>query len=332
MSTHQQLVDVLAAKPGDFVEAVEMVRAGMVESRHRAIAALTGPDGKLIDHIGSTKRLIFARSALKPLQAVAMRRAGLSLAGAQLAISVASHQGTPEHIALVRAVLEQAGLDESALQCPMAWPGNPAARAQVAAAGLGESRLAFNCSGKHAGFLAAANAAGWSTSDYLDLEHPLQQLVVEVLEQFTGERIVLSTIDGCGAPLHATTVEGLARAGGRLVLEQPEIAAAMRSNAWVVGDQNTPDAVLMRGAGATSGDASLMAKLGAEGVMLVGTADGHGVAVKIADGGLRAAALVAIGLLRRNDLLAADAYDSLWNELAPKVLGGDQVVGEFRLV
>lgn len=332
MSTDAQILEALAAKPGDFVEAVELVRAGMVESRHRTVAALTGPDGKLVDHLGVAKRLVYARSALKPLQAVAMRRAGLHLTGAQLAISVASHQGTPAHLELVRAVLAGAGLDESALQCPVSWPGNPSARATVAAAGAGESRLAFNCSGKHAGFLAAAKVAGWSTDDYLAPEHPLQRLVVEVLEEYTGEAIVHSTIDGCGAPLHATTVEGLARAGGRLVLEEPEIAAAMRENAWVVGDQNTPDAVLMRGAGPTSGDAGLTAKLGAEGVMLVGTADGHGVAVKIADGGMRAAALVAIGLLRRNDLLAADAYQALWSELAPKVMGGNQVVGEFRLV
>lgn len=320
MSTKQQLLDALCAKPGDFVEAIELVRADMVESRHRAIAALVAPDGKMVDHLGSAKRLIYPRSAVKPLQVVAMRRAGLRLEGAQLAITAASHQATSAHISLVQEVLAGAGLGESALQCPTAWPGNPAARAAAAA----PSQLAFNCSGKHAGFLAACVAAGWSTENYLDADHPLQALVRQVLVEFTGEEIVHSTIDGCGAPLHTGTVEGLARAFGRLSASEPEIKAAMLSNPWAIGDESTPDAVLMR--------AGLVSKLGAEGVLAVATESGHGVAVKIADGTHRASALVAIGLLRRNDLISVDEFEVLWQELAPQVLGGSQVVGEYRLV
>ena len=314
------MLDALSAKPNDFVETVELVRDGMVESRHRAIAALTGPDGKLIAERGHAKRLIYARSALKPLQAIAMRRAGLVLSGDQLAITVASHHGTPAHQTLVREVLAGAGLDEQALQCPVAWPGNASARAQATE----ETRLAFNCSGKHAGFLAAAKAAGWSTEDYLAIEHPLQRLVAEVIQEYTGEAIVHTTVDGCGAPLHTTSVEGLARATGALVLNQPEIGLAMLENPWVVGDQNTPDAILMR--------AGFVSKLGAEGVLMVGTADGHGLAVKVADGAHRASALVALGLLSEHGLVDAEAYASLWNELAPKVLGGNQITGEYRLV
>lgn len=320
MSTKQQMLDALSAKPNDFVEAVELVRDGMVESRHRVIAALTGPDGKLIAELGHGKRLIYARSALKPLQAIAMRRAGLLLSGPRLAITVASHHGTAAHQALVREVLAGAGLDEQALQCPLAWPGNASARAGASE----ETRLAFNCSGKHAGFLAAAKAAGWSTENYLAIDHPLQKLVAEVIQEYTGAPIVHTTIDGCGAPLHTTTVEGLARATGALVLNEPQIAAAMLENPWAVGDQNTPDAILMR--------AGFISKLGAEGVLMVGTADGHGIAVKVADGAHRASALVALRLLREHDLVGADAYASLWSELAPKVLGGDRITGEYRLV
>ena len=320
MSTKQQMLDALSAKPNDFVEAVELVRDGMVESRHRVIAALTRPDGKLVAELGHGKRLIYARSALKPLQAIAMRRAGLLLSGPRLAITVASHHGTAAHQALVREVLAGAGLDEQALQCPVAWPGNASARAGASE----ETRLAFNCSGKHAGFLAAAKAAGWSTENYLAIDHPLQKLVAEVIQEYTGEPIVHTTIDGCGAPLHTTTVEGLARATVALVLNEPQIVAAMLENPWVVGDQNTPDAILMR--------AGFVSKLGAEGVLMVGTADGHGIAVKVADGAHRASSLVALRLLREHDLVGADAYASLWSELAPKVLGGDRITGEYRLV
>jgi L-asparaginase II len=319
VSTTQQLLDALSAKPGDYVEAIELVRDGMVESRHRAIGALVGPDGKLVDHLGSAKRLIYPRSAVKPLQVVAMRRAGLLLGGAQLAITAASHQATKAHVELVRQVLADAGLDETALQCPTAWPGNPAARAEATE----PARVYFNCSGKHAGFLAASKVAGWGTDDYLSAEHPLQVLVRVVLEEFMGEAIVHSTIDGCGAPLHTCTVEGLARAFGNLATKETELSRAMLENPWAVGDQDTPDAVLMR--------AGYVAKLGAEGVLGIGTPDGHGIAIKIADGSHRASALVAIGLMRKNGLLTRNGFDFLWNGLAPQVLGGGSVVGEFRL-
>ncbi len=315
------MMDALSAKPNDFVEAALLVRAGMVESRHRAIAAIVGPDGKLFAELGAAKRLIYPRSAVKPIQAVAMQRAGLRLAGAELAISTASHQGTPEHIRLVHAILANAGLTESALQCPLAWPGNTEARVAAAA----QSRIAFNCSGKHAGFLAAAVAAGWSTNDYLVPTHPLQQLIVEVLEEYSGEQIVNSTIDGCGAPLHTNTVEGLARAIGKFAATDREIFDAMVGNAWAVGDQNSADAVVMRATG-------FVAKIGAEGVFVIGTPEGYGVAVKVADGSHRATALIALELMRKHELVSQSQFDEVFAELAPKVLGGDEIVGEFVLL
>ena len=322
MSNQLDVAKALWPAPLDFVEAAVLERAGFVESRHRAIAALTDPDGKTIDHLGSAKRLIFPRSAVKPLQVVAMRRAGLLLEGAQLAISSASHQGTAEHIALVEGILAAAGLTPSELQCPLAWPGNPSARAQAYSAG--ESRLAFNCSGKHAAFLAACVAAGFDTKTYLAADHPLQQLIEQVLEEYSGERILLSTVDGCGAPLHAMTVEGLARAIGKFTTTDTDVVDAMLANPWAVGDTNSMDALVMKH--------GMVAKIGAEGVFVIGLKSGHGVAVKIADGSLRAAPLVAIALLHRNQLITNATYDELKTALAVHSLGGDKVIGEMKVV
>ncbi|CAB4632482.1 unannotated protein [freshwater metagenome] len=308
----------LTPHPLDFVEVAVLERAGLVESRHRGIAALVGPDGKLIDHLGVSKRLIYPRSAVKPLQVVAMRRAGLDLVGEELAICAGSHQGTARHIALVDGILAGVGLDENALQCPQAWPGNPAARAEAE----GVSKAAFNCSGKHAGFIAASKAAGWDVETYLDPQHPLQALVAEVLEEFSGEKILHSTVDGCGAPLHTITVEGLARAIGKFAATEPEIANAMLANPWAVGDAKTPDALIM--------EHGMVSKLGAEGVFVIGLKTGHGVAVKIADGSLRAAPLVALKLLQRNGLIDDATHDELHNALAVKSLGGSESLGELR--
>lgn len=320
MNSISPTVTALTPHPLDFVEVAVLERAGLVESRHRGIAALVGPDGKLIDHLGVAKRLIYPRSALKPLQVVAMRRAGLDLVGEELAICAGSHHGTGRHIALVDGILAGVGLDENALQCPPAWPGNASARAEA----VGESKAAFNCSGKHAGFIAASKAAGWDVETYLDSSHPLQKLVEEVLVEFSGEPILHSTVDGCGAPLHTITVEGLARAIGKFTATEPEIVNAMLAHPWAVGDVKSPDALIM--------EHGMVAKLGAEGVFVIGLKSGHGVAVKIADGSLRAAPLVALKLLQRNGLIDDAIHDELHNALTVKSLGGSVSLGELRAI
>jgi L-asparaginase II len=323
MAQISDTVQALLPKPLDFVEVSVLERGGIVESRHRGIAALVDPEGKLIDHLGSAKRLVYARSALKPMQVVAMRRAGLMLQGAQLAVSAASHQGTAAHIALVQQILGDAGLSEADLQCPLAWPGNPTARAEAQANGQIESRLAFNCSGKHAAFLATCVVAGFDAKTYLAADHPLQQLVEQVIEEYSGEKILHSSIDGCGAPLHATTVEGLARAISNFSAKDTDVVDAMLANPWAVGDTNSMDAIVMKH--------GMVAKIGAEGVFVIGLKSGHGVAVKIADGSLRAAPLVALGLLHRNQLITDVTYADLKTALAVKSLGGTEVIGELRI-
>jgi L-asparaginase II len=104
MSAKDLTLELLWPKASDFAIVAELVRDGLVESRHWGIAALVGPDGKVIDEIGKSKRLIFPRSSVKPLQAVAARRVGLQLSGAQLAITTGSHQGTAEHAKLVEEI------------------------------------------------------------------------------------------------------------------------------------------------------------------------------------------------------------------------------------
>ena len=319
MSAKDITIQLLWPKSGDFEVVAELIRDGLVESRHWGIAALVGPDGKVIDEIGKSKRLIFPRSAVKPLQAVAARRVGLKLSGPQLAISAGSHQGTEAHAKLVTDILAGAGFTRDDLQCPVAWPVSPES---VLEAGE-QKRVYFNCSGKHAGFLAACKVAGFSTDDYLSAQHPLQKLIVEVLEEYSGEKILFSTIDGCGAPLHAMTVEGLARALGKFAATDTDIVGAMLTNAWAVAGATSADTIIM--------EAGFVAKLGAEGVFVIGTKSGYGVAVKIADGALRAAPLVALGLLRKHDLIEPKLYEELFEKISQKVTAGEKISGRLEL-
>ena len=314
------MLHTLVLSAGDHMLLAQLTRGGLVESWHRGVATLTGPDGKVIEHWGPSKRIIYPRSAVKPLQAVAVRRAGLSLAGAQLAVSSGSHSGSTEHVTLVEQILAQAGLGVEALQCPLAWPANSAART----AATEQRREYFNCSGKHAAFLAASVGAGWSTHDYLSAEHPLQKLIVDVLEEFSGEKVLHTTVDGCGAPLHTLTVEGLARATGKFALEETEIAAGLKANGWAIGDREAADSLML--------DAGLVAKVGAEGVYVVGTSDGHGLAIKIADGSMRAMAAVAVAILAKHELISADAAAELGAKVTPRVLGGATDVGRLDVM
>jgi L-asparaginase II len=303
----------------DTVQLAYLTRAGLIESRHHGLVCLTGPDGKLIQEHGNSRKLIYPRSAVKPLQAVAMRRAGLALSGAELAMSSASHQGTPEHITVVQSILQGAGLSDSDLQCPVAWPGNPAARAKAS----GETKAAFNCSGKHAAFLATCVVNGWDTKTYLSPEHPLQKLIVEVIEEFSGEKIPHSTFDGCGAPLHAMSLQGLARAIGKFAETETEILEAMLENPWVVDDRGASDTLVM--------EKGMLAKIGAEGVFVIGLATGHGVAVKVADGSMRPAGLSALKMLLNNDLLEQNTYNELFQKLTVNSLGGAEVLGQLEI-
>ena len=107
---------------------VEVVRNGYVESVHRGRVAVSGADGRLLSSVGAEFAPMYPRSALKPLQAVGMLRAGLDLTGAHLALVCASHSGEPMHLDGVREILELGELDESVLQTPPDWPLDEAAR------------------------------------------------------------------------------------------------------------------------------------------------------------------------------------------------------------
>jgi L-asparaginase II len=148
-------------------------------------------------------------------------------------------------------------------------------------------------------------------------------VIVEVLEEYSSEKVLFSTVDGCGAPLHTITVQGLARAIGKFSAEDAEIATAMLTNAWAVAGATSADTIIM--------EAGFVAKLGAEGVFVIGTKSGYGVAVKIADGSLRAAPLVALGLLKKHGLMESKLYEELFEKISQKVTGGHKVTGRLEL-
>ena len=305
---------------------VEVVRGGYVESVHHGRVAVTNPDGSLAASLGADLAPMYPRSSSKPMQAVGMLRAGLDLSEELLALVAASHSGEPFHLAGTRAILARHGLEESALQTPADWPSDELARHQVIAAGGQPTPVAMNCSGKHAGMLATTVVNGWPVGSYRDPDHPTQLAILRAIDDLSGEQATQVAVDGCGAPLYAISLYGLARAFGRMAAAtsgaEARVADAIRSHPeWTSGTRRD-ELELHR---AVPG---LLCKAGAEAVHAVGLPDGRGVAVKVSDGSQRARPVAMAGVLQR---LGFD-HDTLAEQASAPVFGHGERVGEIRPV
>jgi len=307
--------------PEGIVELATLERSGMIESRHLGAAVVVGPGQDVLAVHGDPDALVYGRSTLKLIQAVAVRDSGLELSGAELAISAASHTGTEAHVELARSILGRAGLDESALRCPADWPSDRAARA----AATEPRAITMNCSGKHAAFLAACVNRGWSTEDYLDPAHPLQRLIRATAERYTDEPITQEGVDGCGAPVFAISLRALATATSRVTSGWEPAGAALSEaildNPWVLDSPAIARVV---------GELGLVSKNGAEGVFVAGAADGTAVALKMMDGSSRASITVGLSLLGAAGAVDRVVADRIAAETTEKVLGRGERVGAIR--
>ena len=309
----------------------EVVRSGFAESRHRGALVVLGPGGDVALAAGDVTAPMFPRSASKPLQAAGMLRAGLRLDGPLVALAAASHAGEPFHIAGVRDILAGAGLAEDDLRCPPGLPLDDLVRYQYLRGGGQADPIHMNCSGKHAAMLATCAAAGWPAASYLQPGHPLQQRLRDTVERQSGETVTAMGMDGCGAPLFALSLTGLARAYQSMIAAAPgsaerQVADGMRAYPdWTAGT-NRPESALMR---AVPG---LLAKGGAEGVLAFALADGWAATIKIEDGTARALPALAVALLRqlRPDACASADAAELDRIGTVPVHGGGQVVGQVR--
>lgn len=300
-------------------------RGELVESVHYGSLVAVDPQGAPLLSRGEPCARMYPRSALKPLIAVGLLRAGLRLPPEQLALAAASHSGSAMHQQLATDILAGAGLDEGALRNSTDMPYGVTERAQWLRAGNGPTRLAQNCSGKHAALLATCVLNDWPRESYLDAGHPLAALIRRTVAELTGETITDISTDGCGTEVFGLSLTGLARAFSKLTTAaqgtaEHHVAAAMRSYPAHVAGLGRDVTALME---AVPG---LLAKDGFEGIQVIALADGTAVALKISDGGDRArmpAAAPALLKLGIDPTLLAP-----FNHLP--VLGGGHPVGELR--
>jgi L-asparaginase II len=240
------------------VDAIRVTvrRGAAVEAVHRVHAATT--DGRVW---GDPELSFYFRSSAKPIQAIPFVDGYDDLGDDEIAIACASHRAEPAQLDAVRKVLARAqatvdDLENGLQEC------RP------------EGKLGHNCSGKHAGMLAACRANDWPLHPYRDTAHPLQRRIASIVG---GGPVA---VDGCGVPTFPTT---LVEAAALLTRTPPRIRDAMRARPELVG--GSTDAV----------DTDLMrlrdgwiAKGGAEGLFCAAHEDGLGIALKTEDGAYRA--------------------------------------------
>ncbi len=314
------------------VVVAEIVRSGFVEGHHYGSVLALAADGSVDWAVGAVDVPVLPRSCNKPLQALGMVRAGLSLPPELLALACASHSGEPFHIAGVRRILALGSLDESALQTPPDYPLDDAARDEVIRAGLPKAPILMNCSGKHAAMLLTCVVNDWPTETYLEPDHPLQQAILATFSEMTGEPVDAVATDGCGAPLLSTSLVGLARAfaGLATAAEGPayDVASAIRAHPEMVSGSRRDERALLTAIPGAIG------KAGAESCYAVALPDGRAFALKTDDGAPRVRPVLMAEALRRSGVDAEPGVDTAAvhaTGLAP-LLGGGQPVGEIRAV
>ena len=310
-----------------FVELAVTTRNGHDESVHYGAVVALESDGSVAFALGDAGAVVFPRSSTKPIQATAMVASGLSLPPRLLALVCASHDGRAEHLSTAKEILATAGLTEDALGNTADYPLDPDAQDAAIRAGGVKTALQMNCSGKHSGMLATCVHNGWDLESYLHVDHPLQQRITEMVPQLAGEEASFIGVDGCGAPAHALSLTGLARAFRSVALAPissaaGQVATAIRQHPEMLGGPTRDITLLIQGV------PGLMGKDGAEGVFAIALPDGRAIALKISDGANRARppvmkfALQALGV----DVSAVDprAFDSV-------IFGHGKPVGSVRV-
>jgi L-asparaginase II len=294
----------------------KVTRGDLVESLHLGHLIVLNADGSTYLSKGSPELPIYPRSAIKSIQAAAMLKAGLKVEENELAIICASHSGSQSHINLVTKMLTSRGLSISQLKNAVDKPLGE--KEKITWGDKAPSQLAQNCSGKHAGMLIACQQNGWDMNTYLDLDHPLQVAIKNEIEALSGEKVSATSVDGCGAPLFAISLIGLAKAISNLVkskenLYQQIVSACIKYPELVAGDARLTTR-MMRGV------PGLFMKEGAEGVQVCALSDGRVIAIKIIDGSWRPVAPIIMEIFKRWGVEMPDE--------SVKIYGGASVIGE----
>lgn len=309
-------------------------RADLVESVH-AVHVAVSDGSSVVGSCGNPATTTFLRSVAKPFQSLPLVDDGvvdaLGLSGEELAVTAASHSSEAGHLAVVRSILQKAGVSEDALGCGGHAPFHVPSGDELVRTGTVPGPVHNNCSGKHAGMLALCKHHGWPVEGYWQEEHPMQQRVrAEVARWMDLDALDMKVgIDGCGVVTFAAPLQAAALGFARLARAADHdggpqrVLRAMVGHPWFVGGSGRLCTALME-----TGRGRIVAKVGAEGVYCAAVLPlGLGIALKVEDGARRASEVALLEVLRQLEVLETDQHQALSRFAAPQVFNtrGDAV-------
>jgi L-asparaginase II len=314
----------------------EVTRGGIVESRHSGAFAIVDVAGKLLRSAGDITVPVFPRSAIKAFQSVPLIESGAAdrfgFTDEEIALTCASHNGEPEHVRVARSMLAKAATPETCYECGVHWPMRLEAQQELARTGGAPDQVHNNCSGKHAGMLALARQLGAATTDYVKIDHPVQQAVAKALASYCDidPGTLAHGIDGCSVPTWAFQLHNMALGFARLTTTAAgrRITDAVRKHPFMVAGTGRFDTRLMQAL------PRAFVKVGAEGVYCGCIPHaGIGIALKCDDGGTRAAEVTMAGVLTSLDVWTAEERGILQSFATVALKNWRQIhVGDIRAV
>lgn len=317
---------------------VEVTRGPAVESVHRGAAVVVdAATGRVVASWGDTERPAYPRSAIKPLQALPLLTSGAARAfevsAAEIALACASHNGEPVHTEAVDKWLNRIGCDAGMLECGAHPPTDPVTRRALDREDGAISPLHNNCSGKHTGFLTTCRHLGFDPAGYVHVDHPVQRLVRDTVASLTGCDLTGAHhgVDGCGIPVYAIPLRGLAAAMAKYTAGaagadpaglDPASVDAVRSiresminHPYLVAGRDRFCTVVMETLAP-----NVLVKTGAEGVFCAALPErGLGIALKIDDGATRASEVALGGVLRWLGAINESQFRVLRSKLEPEI-------------
>ena len=307
-----------------------------MESSHSASAVIIGPKGEILAEYGDGQRRTYIRSAAKPFQIIPALESGIQskfgLSDDEIAVCCSSHSGENIHVERVKSVLQKTGIDSSLLKCGIHPPLGADVRRMLRESGETPTVLQNNCSGKHSAMLATAKINGETLEDYLNPAHPVQQKILDVIEEYSEEENIHVGVDGCSAPVYYLQLKSIAMMYQKLASANAgaaidEVWDKMTSNPLMIAGSGRYDSKVME-----DGKGTILSKMGAEGVQCMSfkTKDGPiGLAVKVHDGARRAVLPAVLHLLYKFGLVPDGNYDNFRNPELKNHMG--LVVGKIEV-
>ena len=321
------------------VKMVEVTRSDEVESIHQGVAVLINSSGEILQEWGNSEKLIYPRSALKPIQSLNLYKdgvaEGLSISDEYIALTTGSHHSESFHQKMIIDWLDKINLSEESLSCGPDWPWNIEDKFDAKLKYKNKRRIFHNCSGKHCGHLAVSKYKDLPIKSYNQNDHPIQKDLIDLIERLSEYKIKNIGIDGCTLPNPLIPLKKFAYAMAQIAdnnkLNENSVIAKRIFDSCIkfpeiTGGTNSVNCALTK-----LSKEKIFFKNGAEGVFVaIIPEQKSALAVKIEDGTARAAEVAIAGLISELKIIDDDKLEQL--KTKPVKNSADQIIGHIKYV